>query len=327
MAYIIQQRRDTLKNWNEINPVLADSEIGFILDLDEKTGKQKSSLYKIGDGSTAWKDLPLFGFNGNISKDFAESDLDTSVPTSQSVLDKINSEISNLEYKLINGDDDVEGLSNKLSVTQLVQTLSPNADHNATEPEFENTEENPLSWEEVEEVTKDQIVSRWILIQEFQQIWNDFGDMEDRIILDEKNIETLQKFADTFGTSFTTYQEATDKKLSEHDTELESHKDVLDKHEQDIYGWEEQKETGETDEETGEPIIETIKHKGFDEKISDVQTSYNEGIIEVNKKIEDLRTEINAKHNILTEVEFAEIDDFSSYPDGTLFYTYKEQGV
>lgn len=300
MAYIIQQRRDTLKNWNEINPVLADSEIGFILDLDEN-GKQKSSLYKIGDGSTAWKDLPLFGFNGNISKDFAESDLDTSVPTSQSVLDKINDKISDLEYKLINGDDNVEGLSNKLSVTQLVQTLSPNADHNATEPEFENTEENPLSWEEVEEVTKDQIVSRWILIQEFQQIWNDFGDMEERIILDEKDIKTLQEFADTFGTSFTTYQEATDKKLFEHD-------EKLSKHEQDIYGWEEQKETGEVDEETGEPIIETIKHNGIIDDINNINNDI---------------TQLNDRFQILSEDEYSEITDFSHYAEGTVFLTYE----
>lgn len=279
MAYIIQQRRDTLKNWNEINPVLADSEIGFILDLDEN-GKQKSSLYKIGDGSTAWKDLPLFGFNGNISKNFTGDDLDITVPTSQSVLDKINDEIS----KLINGDDNVEGLFDKLSVTQLVQMLS-----------------SDISEENTEEIAKDQIVSRWILIQEFQQIWNDFGDMEERIILDEKDIKTLQEFADTFGTSFTTYQEATDKKLFEHD-------EKLSKHEQDIYGWEEQKETGEVDEETGEPIIETIKHNGIIDDINNINNDI---------------TQLNDRFQILSEDEYSEITDFSHYAEGTVFLTYE----
>ena len=58
MAYQIQQRRDTKANWESVNPVLADAEIGFILDKDEN-GVQKSSLFKIGDGKTAWKQLPL----------------------------------------------------------------------------------------------------------------------------------------------------------------------------------------------------------------------------------------------------------------------------
>ena len=292
MAYIIQQRRDTLSNWNSVNPVLADAEIGFILDLDEQ-GKQKSSLYKIGDGKTAWVDLPIFGFNGNISRDFAISNLENSVPTSQSVLNRINNEIAGLEYKLINGNNTVEGLSRKLSVTQLVQMLS-----------------SDISGENTEEVARDQIVSRWTLFLEFQKIWKDFDDMDARIEYNEKDIKTLQEFADEFGTSFTTYKETTD----EHGIKLEHHEEILNKHEQDIYGWEEEKETGKTDEETGEPIIETIKHKGFDEKIS-----------ETNENIENLRSEVNAKHNILSEVEFAKLDDFSSYPDGTLFYTYKDQ--
>jgi hypothetical protein len=87
MAYILQHRRDTLENWKSVNPVLADAEIGYILDLDEN-GKQKSSLYKIGDGRTAWNDLPLFGFGGNVHDDFAGNDLNISVASRQAVLDK-----------------------------------------------------------------------------------------------------------------------------------------------------------------------------------------------------------------------------------------------
>lgn len=320
MAYILQHRRDTLANWDSVNPVLADAEIGYILDLDDQ-GKQKSSLYKIGDGRTAWKDLPLFGFGGNVHDDFDGSDLNITVPSRQAVLEKISEIVNSTRNDIVNGTADVEGLLNKLSTSQLVQFISPEGGE-----EFNgkvNTIENPLPWEDVEPVMRNQIVSRFALLEQLQGIWDDFGGMEDRqnsmenthtefVKTTESQIKTLQDFATVFG-EFKTSAEST---LSEHTTMLEDH-------EKTIKGWDEEQETG-VDEETGEPIIETIRHKGFDEKISDVQTSSNEGIIEANKKIEDLRTEINAKHNILTEVEFAEIDDFSSYPDGTLFYTYKE---
>jgi hypothetical protein len=35
MAHRIQNRRDILSNWNAVNPVLADGEIGFIKDTNE----------------------------------------------------------------------------------------------------------------------------------------------------------------------------------------------------------------------------------------------------------------------------------------------------
>lgn len=65
MADLIQFRRDTLERWNQFNPVLAEGEPGFILgDVD---------YYKIGDGIHAWRDLPLKGFNGNISEQLGDS--------------------------------------------------------------------------------------------------------------------------------------------------------------------------------------------------------------------------------------------------------------
>lgn len=47
---LIQHRRDTVENWKNINPVLADGEIGFV------TGSNPI-LFKIGDGNTQWNSL------------------------------------------------------------------------------------------------------------------------------------------------------------------------------------------------------------------------------------------------------------------------------
>lgn len=45
-------KRGTAARWIEVNPVLAQGEPGFILD---------ENRFKIGDGITAWKDLPYMG--------------------------------------------------------------------------------------------------------------------------------------------------------------------------------------------------------------------------------------------------------------------------
>lgn len=318
MAYIFQHRRDTLANWNAVNPVLADAEIGYILDLDDQ-GKQKSSLYKIGDGRTAWKDLPLFGFGGNVHDDFNGSDLNITVPSRRAVLEKISEIVNSTKNDIVNGTADVEGLLNKLSTSQLVQFISPEGGE-----EFNgkvNTFEEPLAWEEVEPVMRNQIVSRFALLEQLQGIWNDFGGMEDRqnllenthtefvnntfnpfVTTTESQIKVLQDFATVFG-EFKTLTEST---LSEHTT-------ILGDHEKTIKGWDEEKETG-IDEETGEPIIETIRHKGFDEKIADVDSKLNQ-----------FKTEIDNKQNILTESDFREIKDFSTYSEGTLFFTYTDE--
>ena len=49
MAVKIQLRRDTASNWSTNNPVLAEGEIGIEID---------TTLMKVGDGTTAWNDLP-----------------------------------------------------------------------------------------------------------------------------------------------------------------------------------------------------------------------------------------------------------------------------
>lgn len=49
----IQLRNDTPSNWATANPVLLAGEIG--LEIDSTRNRMK-----IGDGTTAWNDLPYF---------------------------------------------------------------------------------------------------------------------------------------------------------------------------------------------------------------------------------------------------------------------------
>lgn len=47
---IFQLKRGTKARWEALNPILRDGEPGFVLD---------TNLLKIGDGMTAWNDLPF----------------------------------------------------------------------------------------------------------------------------------------------------------------------------------------------------------------------------------------------------------------------------
>lgn len=62
----IQFRRDTLLRWSQVNPVLLEGEVGYVLDDPNK--------YKIGDGVHAWNELPLRGFNGSIAGSVGDSE-------------------------------------------------------------------------------------------------------------------------------------------------------------------------------------------------------------------------------------------------------------
>lgn len=55
MAVRIQLRRDISTNWNTVNPILAEGEIGLELDTDQ---------FKIGNGLDHWVDLPYGGIQG-----------------------------------------------------------------------------------------------------------------------------------------------------------------------------------------------------------------------------------------------------------------------
>ena len=59
----IKLRYDTLANWTSVNPTLALGEVGVVaIPTDSTTTEQQVTkpaiLFKVGDGETAWADLP-----------------------------------------------------------------------------------------------------------------------------------------------------------------------------------------------------------------------------------------------------------------------------
>ena len=83
MADKIQLRRDTKARWEQYNPVLASGEPGYELD---------SLLYKLGDGKTAWNDLPYRGAGGGGGSNIVDSEDitkdDTGISTSLYIADR-----------------------------------------------------------------------------------------------------------------------------------------------------------------------------------------------------------------------------------------------
>lgn len=249
MAYILQQRRDTLTNWNAVNPVLTNAELGFILDLDEN-GKQKSSMYKIGDGRTPWNELPLFGFGGNVYNDFNGDDLNTSVASRHAVIEKIGEIVTNTKKDILDGvvegDNKFEGLLNKLSKSQLIQRVDI----------IEGEDDLELSKETLE----NQIPSRYVILIKFNEVIKSIGDLTSEFnSFKATSTATVEKLSNDFNT----FKETTN---------------------------------------------------------SDIN-NFKEYHTEVDKKFEDLSNKIN----IISEQEFEGIQDFSKYPEGTLFFTYNDE--
>lgn len=63
MANRIQLRRDTASNWENVNPVLSDGEMGVEWD---------TGFIKVGDGSSYWNDLDY----NTVSKDIPQHTMD-----------------------------------------------------------------------------------------------------------------------------------------------------------------------------------------------------------------------------------------------------------
>ena len=57
--YRIIPRHDTKANWQTNNPILLKGEIGNVDD--------NPNLYKIGNGTSRWNDLPFRGYNGTVT--------------------------------------------------------------------------------------------------------------------------------------------------------------------------------------------------------------------------------------------------------------------
>lgn len=85
----IQFRRDTLDNWNRVNPILLEGEIGYVLD--------DPNLHKIGDGVHTWDQLLFRGFDGTIVHDTGNSE--NAVMSQKAVTEKL----SELGSKVLDG--------------------------------------------------------------------------------------------------------------------------------------------------------------------------------------------------------------------------------
>lgn len=302
MAYIIQQRRDTLENWNRVNPVLADAEIGFILDKDDN-GVQKSSLFKIGPGK--WNDLPLFGFSGNVlgaMDAWKGSDLDITVPSQQAVLNKIRELIgisegnTNATIELIQ--NDVEWLqANKANQSDV--DLKLNADLLVNRLALEEGEDDKMTSE---------VVSRKVLVDKFDEVDATL------VTTDLKIDSSVQELKEETDQNFTNLDNKVELKYQELRADVDINKGVVNKHEKDIYTWTEEVDTEDTDPETGEIIKETITHKGFDDKIKDVSD-----------KVDTVESKFDSMHQVMSERDYASIKDFTPYSEGALFFTYKDE--
>lgn len=329
MAYIIQQRRDTKENWEKVNPVLSDSEIGFIKDLDENL-KQKSSLFKIGDGKTAWNDLPLFGWGGtfyNAESAWKGSDLDTSIASQQAVLDKIAEKISASETTT---NATIEEVRTALEETfnasiaeldkkydEIINGTAEYTDEDSGEviPATPGIEGRLANTEgKVDILLGDNTVEGSIDNRVKVAVDSAVSGILDGVSID---FDTLKE-VETYITSDKAAMKSLNELTEGHTTTLESHTASIEKHEKDIYGWDEEVETGETDPETGAPITETVHHSSIDEKINTVDTRLSGEISRVEHKFDSM-------HQIMTEKQYGQIQDFSSYAEGTLIFTYKEE--
>ncbi len=76
MSTQIQIRRDTSSNWNSVDPVLAEGELGYDLT---------SSQFKVGDGVSAWSALPFGGPEAPEAPDLSAYATETWVSTNYQV--------------------------------------------------------------------------------------------------------------------------------------------------------------------------------------------------------------------------------------------------
>lgn len=83
----MQQRRDTAAQWAAKNPVLLDGELGLVTD--------NPNSYKMGDGVTAWNDLPLRGFDGNIVQELGDSA--TAVMSQKAITEQVATKLAQLD--------------------------------------------------------------------------------------------------------------------------------------------------------------------------------------------------------------------------------------
>ena len=91
MADRIQNRRDTKARWQQYNPILLEGEIGIVTD--------DPNLYKVGDGTKRWNELPYRGFNGTVSSEVTKAE--NTVPSNKAVSDYVENTLDALKEDII----------------------------------------------------------------------------------------------------------------------------------------------------------------------------------------------------------------------------------
>lgn len=122
MAVQIQLRNDTAANWTSANPVLAVGEFGLETD---------TSLFKIGDGSTAWTSLSYGGAQGEAGVVAATSPLSYDSETQTVSIDLSNYDTSSeVDTKIANLVDLAPGALDTLN--ELAAALGDDANFSTT---------------------------------------------------------------------------------------------------------------------------------------------------------------------------------------------------
>lgn len=114
----LKQRTDTQANWTANNPVLLEGELGLVTD--------DKNLYKVGDGVTAWNDLPFRGFDGTLVHETGDSD--NAVMSQRSVTEALN-ELKERMVEKVPG----KGLSTEDYTTEEKEKLAGLQNFNAAE--------------------------------------------------------------------------------------------------------------------------------------------------------------------------------------------------
>lgn len=127
----IQHRRDTRANWEQYNPVLMEGEIGLVMD--------DPNLYKVGDGTNAWNDLPFRGFDGTIVHELGDS---INSVMSQSAITKIINEYN------VSKNHPTEGISNgyKYTLESAIEKIPEALRSRGIKCTFINELENTVSY-------------------------------------------------------------------------------------------------------------------------------------------------------------------------------------
>lgn len=91
-----QFKKGTAKRWQEVNPILAEGEPGFVID---------ENRLKIGDGKTAWNQLPYMGessvVNADTHYDFPSIGRDNVIYKAESEKKIYQWDSDNLKYEVI----------------------------------------------------------------------------------------------------------------------------------------------------------------------------------------------------------------------------------